>query len=154
MSLIVPESFFVFNHPRSTKNTKNVLTIIPRKNIITIVLYSFFEICLVVPIIIGNKRRGNFILRTFNPVIKSLEIGSQNNSIKKTPEKIIGKYLWFFIFSHFNLKSNSKTQLINNPISDRLIGNFPKLTLAAKHEIKNTYSFLCVIFLSKKLIIS
>ena len=69
-------------------------------------------------------------------------------------EKIIGKYLWFFIFSHFNLKSNSKTQLINNPRSDRLIGNFPKLTLAAKHEIKNTYSFLCVIFLSKKLIIS
>lgn len=118
------------------------------------VLCSFFENCFDVPIIIGNKRRGNFILRTFNPVIKSPEIGSQNNSIKKTPEKIIGKYLWFFIFSHLNLKSNSKTQLINKPISDRLIGNFPKLTLAAKQEIKNTYSFLCVIFFSKKLIIS
>ena len=88
------------------------------------------------PIIIGNKRSGSFILRTFKPINKSLLNGSQNNSTRKRPANNRGKYLLSLIFFHFRLKSNSIIQFNNRPIKEILIGNFPKLMLKARQEIK------------------
>jgi hypothetical protein len=96
----------------------------------------------------GSSRSGNFILSTLSPIVVSFEIGSQRSSIKKSPEKIMGKYFWSFIFFHFNLKFDSKSQFIVSPIKERLIGTLPKLMLAARQEIKKTYTFLCVVFFS------
>ena len=65
------------------------------------------------------------------------EKGSHINSIKKSPEKIMGKYFFFFIVDHFCRKSRSKKKLAVRPIKETLIGNFPKQILAAKEERKN-----------------
>ena len=94
------------------------------------------------PIIIGNKSKGSLIRSTFNPINIPSEKGSQANSTKKSPEKIMGKYFFFFIVNHFCRKSRSKKKYAVSPIKETLIGNFPKLTLAAKEERKNKYSFL------------
>ena len=40
------------------------------------------------------------------------------------------------MFFHFSWNSNSKIQLRERPIRERLIGNLPKLKLAARQEIK------------------
>ena len=151
-SLIVPESFLVGRISKLTRNTQMVLTKIPIKKVVIIILHSLLENLLQDPIIRGRNRSGNFILSTFNPIAKSWEKGSQNNSIKKSPEKIMGKYFCSLIFLNLNWKSNSKSQLRVRPIKERLIGNLPKLMLAARHEIKKTYAFLCVALFSNYLI--
>jgi hypothetical protein len=94
------------------------------------------------PIIKGNKSRGSFILRAFNPKNMSLQKGNHKNSTRKSPESIIGKYFLFFIIPHFllNLPSNRKLNII--PIKEMLMGTFPKLIAAARQEIKNIYAFL------------
>ena len=68
---------------------------------VVIVFHSLLEILVQEPIIKGSKRSGSFILSTLSPIVVSFEIGSQKSSIKKSPEKIIGKYFWSFIFFHF-----------------------------------------------------
>ena len=135
-SLIVPESFFVGRISELTRYTQMVLTKVPIKKVVIIIFHSLLERLLQDPIIRGSRRSGNFILSTFSPILVSPEIGSQISSIKKSPENIIGKYFWSFIFFHFNWKSNSKIQLRVRPIRERLIGNLPKLKLAARQEIK------------------
>jgi hypothetical protein len=100
-SLIVPESFLVGRTSKLTKYTQIVLTKIPIKKVVIIIFHSLLEKLVQDPIIKGSKRSGNFILSTFSPIVVSFEIGSQKNSIKKSPEKIIGKYFWSFIFFHF-----------------------------------------------------
>lgn len=94
------------------------------------------------PIIMGNKSNGSLIRSTFNPINISSEKGSQSSSTKKRPEKKIGKYFFFLIVAHFWPKSVSKKKIIVRPIKETLIGNFPKLRLAAKEERKNKYIFL------------
>ena len=54
----------------------------------------------------------------------------------------MGKYFFCFIINHFWLNSVSKKKFIVRPIKETLIGNFPKLRLAAKEERKNKYIFL------------
>ena len=125
-----------------------MLTKIPIKKVVIIVFHSLLEILVQDPIIMGSKRSGNFILSAFSPIMVSFEIGSQKSSIKKSAEKIMGKYFWSFIFFHFNWKSNSKSQFSVRPIKERLIGALPKLMLAARQEIKKTYTFLCVVAFS------
>tara|TARA_B110001452_G_scaffold53833_1_gene41238 strand:+ start:832 stop:1422 length:591 start_codon:yes stop_codon:yes gene_type:complete len=147
-SLMVPESFLVGRISKLTRNTQMVLAKIPIKKVVIIVLHSLLENLLQDPIIRGRRRSGNFILSTFNPIVKSWEKGSQNNSIRNKPDKIIGKYFCSLIFFHFNWKSNSNSQLSVRPIKERLIGTLPKLMLAARLEIKKTYTFLCVVLLS------
>jgi hypothetical protein len=94
------------------------------------------------PIIKGNKSRGSFILRAFNPKNMSSQKGNHKSSTRKSPENIIGKYFLFFIIPHFlvNLPSNRKLNII--PIKEMLMGTFPKLIAAARQEIKNIYAFL------------
>ena len=144
-SLIVPESFLVGRISKLTRYTQIVLTKIPIKKVVIIVFHSLLEKLVQDPIIRGSRRSGNFILSTFIPTMVSLEIGSQRSSIKKSPERIMGKYFWSFIFFHFKWKSNSKSQLSVSPIKEILIGTLPKLMLAARQEIKKTYTFLCVV---------
>ena len=91
-SLMVPESFLLGRISKLTRNTQMVLTKIPIKKVVIIILHSLLEGLVQDPIIIGSRRSGNFILRTFNPIVKSWEKGSQNNSIRNKPDKIIGKY--------------------------------------------------------------
>jgi hypothetical protein len=143
-SLIVPESFLVGRISKLTRYTQIVLTKIPIKKVVIIVFHSLLEKLVQDPIIRGSRRSGNFILSTFIPTMVSLEIGSQRSSIKKSPDRIKGKYFWSFIFFHFKWKSNSKSQLSVSPIKEILIGTLPKLMLAARQEIKKTYIFLCV----------
>ena len=100
-SLTVPESFLVGRTSKLTKYTQIVLTKIPIKKVVIIIFHSLLEKLVQDPIIKGSKRSGNFILSTFSPIVVSFEIGSQKNSIKKSPEKIIGKYFWSFIFFPF-----------------------------------------------------
>ena len=100
-SLIVPVSFLVGRTPKLTRYTQKVLTKIPIKKVVITVFHSLLEKLVQDPIIKGSKRSGNFILSTFSPIVVSFEIGSQKSSIKKSPEKIIGKYFWSFIFFHF-----------------------------------------------------
>ena len=91
-SLMVPESFLVGRISKLTRYTQEVLTKIPIKKVVIIIFHSFLEKPILDPIINGSKKSGNFILRTFNPIVKSWEKGSQNSSIRKSPEKIMGKY--------------------------------------------------------------
>ena len=100
-SLMVPESFLVGRTSKLTRYTQIVLTKIPIKKVVIIVFHSLLAKLVQDPIIKGVKRSGNFILRTFSPIVVSFEIGSQRSSIKKSPEKIMGKYFWSFIFFHF-----------------------------------------------------
>ena len=100
-SLIVPESFLVGRISKLTRYTQIVLTKIPIKKVVMIVFHSLLEKLVQDPIIRGSRRSGNFILSTFIPTMVSLEIGSQKNSTKKSPERIMGKYFWSFIFFHF-----------------------------------------------------
>ncbi|CAI8173639.1 MAG: Uncharacterised protein [Crocinitomicaceae bacterium] len=100
-SLTVPESFLVGRISKLTRYTQIVLTKIPIKKVVVIVFHSLLEILVQEPIIKGSKRSGSFILSTLSPIVVSFEIGSQRSSIKKSPEKIIGKYFWSFIFFHF-----------------------------------------------------
>ena len=100
-SLMVPESFLVGRISKLTRYTQIVLTKIPIKKVVIIVFHSLLEILVQDPIIKGSKRSGNFILSTLSPIVVSFEIGNQKSSIKKSPEKIIGKYFWSFIFFHF-----------------------------------------------------
>ena len=125
-----------------------MLAKIPIKKVVIIIFHSLLEKLVQDPIIKGRRRSGNFILSTFSPIVMSFEIGSQRSSIKKRPEKIIGKYFCSFILFHFNWKSSSKIQLRVRPIKERLIGTLPRLMLAARQEIKKTYTFLCVGFFS------
>jgi len=147
-SLTVPESFLVGRISKLTRNTQIVLTKIPIKKVFITVFHSLLEKLAQDPIISGRRRSGNFILSTFSPIVMSFEIGSQKSSIKKSPEKIIGKYFWSFIFFHFNWKSSSKTQFRVRPIKEILIGTLPRLKLAARQEIKKTYTFLYVVLFS------
>lgn len=147
-SLIVPESFLVGRISKLTRYTQIVLAKIPIKKVVIITFHSLLEKLIQDPIIKGRRRSGNFILSTLSPTVMSFEIGSQRSSIKKSPEKIIGKYFWSFILFHFNWKFDSKSQLKESPIKERLIGTLPKLMLAARQEIKNIYTFLCVVFFS------
>ena len=91
-SLTVPESFLVGRTSRLTRYTQIVLTKIPIKKVVIIVFHSLLEKLVQDPIIKGSKRSGNFILSTFSPIVMSFEKGSQRSSIKKSPEKIKGKY--------------------------------------------------------------
>ena len=125
-----------------------MLAKIPIKKVVMTVFHSLLEKLVQDPIIMGSIRSGNFILSTLSPIVVSFEIGSQRSSIKKSPEKIMGKYFWSFIFSHFNWNFDSKSQFIESPIKERLIGTLPRLMLAARQEIKKTYAFLCVVFFS------
>ena len=100
-SLMVPESFLVGSISILTRYTQIVLTKIPIKKVVVTVFHSLLEILVEDPIIRGSRRSGNFILSTLSPIAVSFEIGSQKSSIKKSPEKIIGKYFWSFIFFHF-----------------------------------------------------
>ena len=120
-SLIVPESFLVGSISILTRHTQIVLTKIPIKKVVMTVFHSLLEKLVQDPIIMGSIRSGNFILSTLSPIVVSFEIGSQRSSIKKSPEKINGKYFWSFIFSHFNRKFDSKIQFIESPIKERLI---------------------------------
>lgn len=147
-SLMVPESFLVGRTSKLTRYTQVVLTKIPIKKVVIIILHSLLEKPIQDPIIKGSKRSGSLILSTFSPIIVSFEIGSKKSSIKKSTEKIMGKYLRSFIFSHLEWNPNSKSQLSVSPIKERLIGALPKLILAARLEIKKTYTFLCVVLLS------
>ena len=147
-SLTVPESFLVGRASKLTRYTQIVLTKIPIKKVVIIVFHSLLEKLVQDPIIKGSKRSGNFILSTFSPIVMSFEIGSQRSSIKKSPEKIKGKYFSSFTFFHFNWKFDSKSQLIVSPIKEILIGTLPRLMLAARQEIKKTYTFLCVVLFS------
>ena len=147
-SLTVPESFLVGRISKLTRYTQIVLTKIPIKKVVMTVFHSLLEKLVQDPIIKGRRRSGNFILSTFSPIVMSFEIGSQRSSIKKSPEKIIVKYFWSFILFHFNWKFDSKSQLIESPNKERLIGTLPRLMLAARQEIKKTYTFLCVVFFS------
>lgn len=147
-SLMVPESFLVGRTSKLTRYTQVVLTKIPIKKVVIIILHSLLEKPIQDPIIRGSKRSGNLILSTFSPIVVSFETGSKKSSIKKSPEKIMGKYLRSFIFSHLEWNPNSKNQLSESPIKERLIGALPKLILAARQEIKKTYTFLCVVLLS------
>tara|TARA_Y200000002_G_scaffold272823_1_gene227248 strand:- start:386 stop:937 length:552 start_codon:yes stop_codon:yes gene_type:complete len=101
-SLMVPESFLVGRISKLTRNTQMVLTKIPIKKVVIINLHSLLEGLVQDPIVRGSRRSGNFILSTFSPIVVSLEIGNQKSSIKKSPEKIMGKYFWSFIFFHLN----------------------------------------------------
>ena len=94
------------------------------------------------PIIKGNKSKGSLIRSTFNPINISSEKGSQSSSTKKSAERTIGKYFFCFIITHLWSKSVSKKKFIVRPIKETLIGNFPKLMLAAKEDKKNKYIFL------------
>ena len=147
-SLMVPESFLVGRTSKLTRYTQVVLTKIPIKKVVIIILHSLLEKPIQDPIIKGSKRSGSLILSTFSPIIVSFEIGSKKSSIKKSTEKIMGKYLRSFIFSHLEWNPNSKSQLSVSPIKEMLIGTLPKLILAARQEIKKTYTFLCVVLLS------
>ena len=147
-SLTVPESFLVGRTSKLTRYTQIVLIKIPIKKVVIIVFHSLLEKLVQDPIIKGRRRSGNFILSTLSPIVVSFEIGSQKSSIKKSPEKIKGKYFRSFIFFHFNWKCSSKTQFRVSPIKDRLIGTLPRLMLAARQEIKKTYTFLYVVFFS------
>jgi len=147
-SLIVPESFLVGRISKLTRYTQIVLTKIPTKKVVMIVFHSLLEKLVQDPIIRGSRRSGNFILSTLSPIVVSFEIGSQRSSIKKSPEKIMDKYFWSFIRFHFKWKFDSKSQLKVRPIKERLIGTFPRLMLAARQEIKKTYTFLCVVLFS------
>lgn len=149
---MVPESFFVGRISKLTKKTQIVLTKIPKKKVKIIIFHSFLERLLLDPIIRGSKRRGNFILSTFIPIVMSWEKGSQKSSIKNSPDKIIGKNFWSLIFFHFIWKSSSANQLRVRPIKERLIGTLPRHMLAARQEIKKTYAFLCVAIFSNYLI--
>jgi len=100
-SLIVPESFLVGSISILTRYTQIVLTKIPIKKVVMTVFHSLLEKLVLDPIIMGSSRSGNFILSTFSPIVVSFEMGSQRSSIKKSPEKIMGKYFWSFIFFHF-----------------------------------------------------
>jgi hypothetical protein len=100
-SLTVPESFLVGSISKLTRYTQTVLTKIPTKKVVIIILHSLLEKLVHDPIIMGSSRSGNFILSTLSPIVVSFEIGSQRSSIKKSPEKINGKYFWSFIFFHF-----------------------------------------------------
>jgi len=91
-SLMVPESFLVGRISKLTRYTQEVLTKIPIKKVVIIIFHSLLEKLVQDPIIKGRRRSGNFILSTFSPIVVSFEIGSQKSSIKKSPEKIMGKY--------------------------------------------------------------
>ena len=147
-SLMVPVSFLVGRTSKLTRYTQIVLTKIPIKKVVMTVFHSLLEKLVQDPIIMGSRRSGNFILSTLSPIVVSFEIGSQRSSIKKSPEKIMGRYFWSFIFFHFIWKSSSKIQFRVSPIKERLIGTLPKLMLAARQEIKKTYTFLCVVLFS------
>jgi hypothetical protein len=147
-SLMVPELFLVGRISKLTRYTQVVLTKIPIKKVVIIILHSLLEKLVQDPIIRGSKRSGNLILSTFSPIVVSFETRSKKSSIKKSPEKIMGKYLRSFIFFHLDWKPNSKNQLSVRPIKERLIGALPKHILAARQEIKKTYTFLCVVLLS------
>ena len=69
-----------------------MLTKIPIKKVVKTVFHSLLEKLAQDPIIKGSKRSGNFILSTFIPIVVSFEMGIQRSSIKKSPEKIKGKY--------------------------------------------------------------
>ena len=101
-SLMVPESFLVGSISTLTRYTQIVLTKIPIKKVVIIILHSLLEKLVQDPIIMGSSRSGNFILSTLSPIVVSFEIGSQRSSIKKSPEKIMDRYFWSFIFFHFN----------------------------------------------------
>ena len=90
-SLMVPEFFLVGRTSKLTRYTQMVLTKIPTKKVVTIIFHSFLEKLVQEPIIRGSRRSGNFILSTFSPIVVSFKIGSQKSSIKKSPEKIMGK---------------------------------------------------------------
>jgi len=100
-SLMVPVSFLVGRTSKLTRYTQIVLTKIPIKKVVMTVFHSLLEKLVQDPIIMGSRRSGNFILSTLSPIVMSFEIGSQRSSIKKSPEKIKGKYFWSFIFFHF-----------------------------------------------------
>ena len=100
-SLIVPVSFLVGRNPKLTRYTQKVLTKIPIKKVVIIIFHSLLAKLIQDPIIKGSRRSGSFILSTLSPIVVSFEIGSQRSSIKKSPEKIMGKYFWSFIFFHF-----------------------------------------------------
>ena len=101
-SLMVPESFLVGSMSILTRYTQIVLTKIPIKKVVMTVFHSLLEKLVQDPIIMGRRRSGNFILSTLSPTVVSFEIDSQRSSIKKSPEKIKGKYFRSFIFFHFN----------------------------------------------------
>jgi len=101
-SLMVPVSFLVGRTSKLTRYTQIVLTKIPIKKVVMTVFHSLLEKLVQDPIIMGSRKSGNFILSTLSPIVVSFEIGSQRSSIKKIPEKIMGKYFWSFIFFHFN----------------------------------------------------
>ena len=101
-SLAVPDSFLVGSISILTRYTQIVLTKIPIKKVVMTVFRSLLEKLVQDPIIMGRRRSGNFILSTLSPTVVSFEIGNQRSSIKKSPEKIKGKYFWSFIFFHFN----------------------------------------------------
>ena len=147
-SLMVPESFFVGRISILTKYTKIVLTKTPIKKVVMTVFHSLLEKLVQEPIIMGSRRSGNFILSTLSPIVVSFETGSQRSSTKKRTEKIMGRYFWSFIFFHFIWNFDSKSQFIESPIKERLIGTLPRLILAARQEIKKTYTFLYVVFFS------
>jgi hypothetical protein len=147
-SLMVPELFLVGRISKLTRYTQVVLTKIPIKKVVIIILHSLLEKPIQDPVIRESKRSGNLILSTFSPIVVSFETGSKKSSIKKSPEKIMGKYFCSFIFSHLDWKPNSKNQLSVSPIKERLIGALPKLMLAPRQEIKKTYTFLCVVLFS------
>lgn len=100
-SLMVPVSFLVGRTSKLTRHTQIVLAKIPIKKVVMTVFHSLLEKLVQDPIIMGRRRSGNFILSTLSPIVVSFEIGSQRSSIKKSPEKIMGKYFWSFIFFHF-----------------------------------------------------
>ena len=70
-SLIVPESFLVGRISKLTKYTQMVLTKIPTKKEVIIIVHSLLEKLVQEPIISGRRRSGNFILSTFSPVAVS-----------------------------------------------------------------------------------
>jgi hypothetical protein len=90
---MVPESFLVGRTSKLTRYIQVVLTKIPIKKVVIIILHSLLEKPIQDPIIKGSKRSGSLILSTFSPIIVSFEIGSKKSSIKKSTEKIMGKYL-------------------------------------------------------------
>ena len=100
-SLTVPDSFLVGRISTLTRCTQIVLAKIPIKKVVITVFHSLLEKLVQDPIIMGSSRSGNFILSTLSPIVVSFEMGSQKSSIKKSPEKIIGKYFLSFIFFHF-----------------------------------------------------
>ena len=57
---------------------------------------------------------------------------------------IFGPLFFSILFENLALKSQFRVR----PIKEILIGTLPKLMLAARQEIKKTYTFLCVVLFS------